>query len=69
MNQSINTDSKRSNGKEPQQKYISNALFLTFDSEFSGIIFSLFGNRQNIFHTIFSIKFVVKHAAKMLEIG
>ena len=41
-----------------------NVLFLTSDNEFSGIIYSLFRGRQNIFLTIFSTKFVVKCATK-----
>ena len=28
---------------------ISNVLFLTFDNEFSGIMYSLFGGRQRYF--------------------
>ena len=47
----------------------TNVLYLTFDNEFSGIMYSLFGGRQNIFLTIFSTKFVVKCAAKILKIG
>ena len=47
----------------------SNVLFLTSDNEFLGIICSLFRGRQNIFLTIFGIKFVVKCATKILEIG
>ena len=43
-------------------------LFLSFDNEFSGIMYSLFGGRQNIFLTIFIIKFVIKCAAKILKI-
>ena len=48
---------------------VSNVLFLTFINEFSGIMYSLFGGRQNIFLKIFSTKFVVKCAAKSLKIG
>ena len=44
-------------------------LFLTVDNEFSGIMHSLFGDRLNIFLTIFSTKFVVKCAANVLKIG
>ena len=44
-------------------------LFLTFGNEFSGIMYSLYGGRQNIFLTIFGTKFVVKCAAKNLKIG
>ena len=44
-------------------------LFLTFDNEFSGIMYSLFGGRQTISLTIFSNKFVIKCAAKNLKIG
>ena len=47
----------------------TNVLFLTFDKEFSGIMYSLFGSRQNIFLTIFGTKFVAKCAAKILKIG
>ena len=47
---------------------VSNVLFLTFDNEFSGIIYSLFGGRQNIFLKIFSTKFVIKCAAEILKI-
>ena len=43
-------------------------LFLTFDNEFSGIMHSLFGGIQNSFLTIFSTKFFVKCAAKILKI-
>ena len=46
----------------------NNVLFLSFDNEFSGIMYSLFGGKQNIFLTIFSTKFVVKCAAKILKI-
>ena len=42
----------------------SNGLFLIFDKEFSGMMYSLFRGRQNIFLTIFSTKFVVKWPAK-----
>ena len=35
-----------------------NVLFLTFDNEFLGVMYSLFGGRQNIFLAIFSTKFV-----------
>ena len=45
----------------------TNVLFLTFDNEFLGIIYSLFGGRQNIFLTMFSTK-LVKCAAKILKI-
>ena len=44
-------------------------LFLTFDNEFSGIMYNLFRDWQNIFLTIFGTKFVVKCAAKILKIG
>ena len=44
-------------------------LFLTFVNEFSGVMYSLFGGKQNIFLTIFSTEFVVKCAAKILKIG
>ena len=47
----------------------TNVLFLTSDNEFSGIIYSLFRGRLNIFLTIFSTKFVVKCATKILKIG
>ena len=47
----------------------TNVLFFTFDNEFSVIMYSLSGGRQNIFLTIFSTKFVVKCAAKILKIG
>ena len=53
----------------PRQYNISNVLFLMSDNEFSGIIYSLFGGSQNIFLTIFSTKFVVKCATKILKIG
>ena len=48
---------------------LSNVLFLTSDNEFSGIIYSLFRGKQNIFLIIFSTKFVVKCATKILKIG
>ena len=44
-------------------------LFLTSDEDVLGIIYSLFTGRQNIFLTIFSIKFVVKCATKILKIS
>ena len=44
-------------------------LYLSSGNEFSGIIYSLFRGRQNIFLTIFSTKFVVKCAIKILKIG
>ena len=44
-------------------------LFLTSDNEFSGIISTLFRDRQKHFLTIFSIKFVIKCATKILKIG
>ena len=47
----------------------SSVLFLAFDNEFLGIMYSLFGSRQNIFLTVFSTQFVVKCAAKILKIG
>ena len=46
-----------------------NVMFLTSDNEFSGIIYGLFRGRQNIFLTIFSTKFVVKCATKILKIS
>ena len=46
-----------------------NVLFLTVDNEFSGIMYSLFGGRQNIFLTIFSNKFVIKCSAVVLKSG
>ena len=45
-----------------------NVLFLTSDNEFSGIFYSLFRVRHNIFLIIFSIKSVVK-CANILKIG
>ena len=42
----------------------TNVLFLTADNEFSWVMYSLFGGRQNIFLTVFSTKFFVKCAAK-----
>ena len=42
----------------------TNVLFLTSDNEFSGIIYSLFRGKQNIFLTRFSTKFIVKCATK-----
>ena len=48
---------------------VSNVLFLMSDNEFSRIICNLFRGRQNIFLTIFSTKFVVKRAAKILKIS
>ena len=42
-------------------------LFLTFDNEFSGIMYSLFGGRLTTYLTIFSTKFVIKCAAKNVE--
>ena len=47
----------------------TDVLFLTIDNEFSRIIYSLFGGKQNIFLTMFSTKFIVKYAAKILKIG
>ena len=47
----------------------SNVLFLTSDNEFSGIIYSLFKGRQNIFQTIFSNKFVIQCATRSWKIG
>ena len=44
-------------------------LFLNFDNEFSGIMYSLFGGRQNSSPTLFSTKFIVKSTAKILKIG
>ena len=44
-----------------------NVLFLTSDNEFSRIMYSLFGGRQNIFLIVFSSKCVVKCAAKILK--
>ena len=44
-------------------------VFLMSENEFSGIIYSLFRGGQNIFLTIFSIKFVVKCATKIFKIG
>ena len=45
-------------------------LILTFENEFSGVIFlSCFRGKQNIFATTFITKFVVKCAAKSLRIG
>ena len=61
-----------SNASDVFRKFMgneTNVLFLTFDSEFSGIMYSLFRGRQTIFLTIFSTKFVVKCAAKSLIIG
>ena len=48
---------------------VVNVLFLTFHNESSGIMYSLFGGGQTIFLTIFSTKFDVKCAAKILKIG
>ena len=48
---------------------MTHVLFLTSDNEFLGIIYSLFRDRQNIFLTIFSTKFVVKCATKILKIS
>ena len=50
-------------------KPLANVLFLTFDNAFSGIMYSLFEGRQNIFRIIFVTKFFVKGAAKILKIG
>ena len=33
---------------------LTNVLFLTFDNEFSGVMYTLFGGRQTIFLTVFS---------------
>ena len=44
-------------------------LFLASDNEFSGISYSSFSGRQNIFLTIFSTKFVVKCETKIMKIG
>ena len=49
------------------KKKATNVLFLTSDNEFLGIIYSLFRGTQNIFLTIFSTKFVVKCATKILK--
>ena len=43
----------------PFHKHV-NVLFLTSETEISGIIYSLFRDRQNIFLTIFCTKSVVK---------
>ena len=48
---------------------VINVLFLTSENEISGIIYSLFRGRQNIFLTIFSIKLDVKCATKILKIS
>ena len=50
-------------------RQLTNVLFLTTDDGFSGIMYSLFEDRKNIFLTIFSTKFVAKCAAKILKIG
>ena len=42
-------------------------LFLTVDNEFSVIMYSLFGSRQNIFLTIFSTKFCRTMCSKKFE--
>ena len=42
---------------------------LTFENGFSGIIYTLFRERQNIFSTIASFEIVVKCATNILKIG
>ena len=46
-----------------------NVYILAPENEFPEIIYALFGERQNIFTTIFGTKFVVICAAKILKIG
>ena len=46
----------------------SNVLFLTSENEISGLIYSLFRGRQNIFLPIVRSK-VVKCAANILKVG
>ena len=45
--------------------FFISVLFLTSENEISGIIYSLFRGRQNIFKIIFGTKFVVKCATKI----
>ena len=46
----------------------TNVLFLSFENEFSGIMYSLFGGRQTIFLSIFSTKFIVKSSAECYSV-
>ena len=46
-----------------------NVYILAPEHEFLEIIYAFFGGRQNIFSTIFSTKFFVICAAKILKIG
>ena len=48
--------------------HIKLMCFLSFDNEFSQIMYSLFGGKQTIFLTLFSTNFVIKCAAKNLKI-
>ena len=43
----------------PEHEALLHITFLTSNNEFSGIIYSLFRGRQNIFLTIISTKFVI----------
>ena len=47
----------------------TNMYVLAPENEFPEIIYVFFGERQNIFSTIFGTKFVVICAAKSLKIG
>ena len=53
----------------PERVIKPNVLFLTAENEILRIIYSLFRDRQNIFIKIFSTKFVIKLATKILKIG
>ena len=48
---------------------LANVLFFTSEIEISGIIYSSFRDRQNIFLKIFSTEFVVKYATETLKIS
>ena len=48
---------------------VHDVLFLTSGNEILGVIYSLFRGRKTIFLAIFSTKFVVKCATKILKIG
>ena len=46
-----------------------NVLFLSSENAILGIIYSLLRSRQNIFLSLFSTKFVIKCATKILKIS
>ena len=48
---------------------LANVLFFTSEIEISGIVYSSFRDRQNIFLKIFSTEFAVKYATETLKIS